>query len=57
MQSILPLPAQPLKPGTSTGQQFWHSADTNTIDSYSPADGALIARVHATTPRRLRSRH
>ncbi len=49
MQSILPLPAQSLKPGTSTGQQFWHSADTKTIDSYSPADGQLIARVHATT--------
>ena len=49
MQSILPLPTQPLKPGTSTGQQFWHSADEKTIDSYSPADGKLIARVHTTT--------
>lgn len=49
MQSILPLPAQPLKPGTSTGQQFWHSAEAKTIDSYSPADGKCIARVHAST--------
>ncbi|AQG78404.1 aldehyde dehydrogenase family protein [Spirosoma montaniterrae] len=53
MQSILPLPAQPVKPGTSTGQQFWHSATADrtekTIDSYSPADGQLIARVHLST--------
>lgn len=48
MQSILPLPAQPVKPGTSTGQHFWSSTD-KTIDSFSPADGQLIARVHPTT--------
>ncbi len=48
MQTILPLPTQPVKPGTSTGQQFWSSTD-KTIDSYSPADGQLIARVHPST--------
>ncbi|GAB2566968.1 L-piperidine-6-carboxylate dehydrogenase [Spirosoma areae] len=48
MQSILPLPTQPVKPGTSTGQQFWQSTD-KTLDSYSPADGQLIARVHTST--------
>lgn len=46
MQSILPLPTQPVKPGTSTGQQFWHTDPGKTIDSYSPADGQLIARVY-----------
>src|SRR5919202_647894 len=52
MQSILPLPTQPVKPGTSTGQHFWHTesaSDKKTIDSYSPADGQLIARVHIST--------
>lgn len=48
MQTILPLPTQPVKPGTSTGQQFWSSTD-KTIDLYSPADGQLIARVHPST--------
>lgn len=48
MQTILPLPTQPVKPGTSTGQQFWSSTE-KTIDSYSPADGQLIARVHPST--------
>ncbi|GAB4023449.1 L-piperidine-6-carboxylate dehydrogenase [Spirosoma koreense] len=48
MQSILPLPTQPVKPGTSTGQLFWHTeaaGNQKTIDSYSPADGQLIGRV------------
>ncbi|GAB3998840.1 aldehyde dehydrogenase family protein [Spirosoma daeguense] len=52
MQSILPLPTQPVKPGTSTGQHFWHTESTdhlNVIDSYSPADGQLIARVHRSS--------
>lgn len=52
MQSILPLPTQPVKPGTSTGQHFWHtetSGNQKTIDSYSPADGQLIARVYGST--------
>ena len=49
MQSILPLPTQPVKPGTSTGQHFWQSEGTKTIDSYSPADGQLIARVNVST--------
>ena len=52
MQSILPLPTQPVKPGTSTGQQFWPTdaaVTGKTLDSYSPADGQLIARVHAST--------
>lgn len=53
MQSILPLPTQPVKPGTSTGLQFWQSASADRtdkiIDSYSPADGQLIARVHIST--------
>ena len=48
MESILPLPAQTVKPGTSTGQKFWHSAD-HTLDSYSPVDGKLIARVYTST--------
>lgn len=48
MQSILPLPVQGIKPGTSTGQKFWHSSD-KTIESYSPADGQLIARVYLST--------
>jgi aldehyde dehydrogenase (NAD+) len=52
MQTILPLPTQPIKPGTSTGQQFW-PADTSgggkTIDSHSPVDGKLIARVYTST--------
>ena len=48
MQSILPLPVQGVKPGTSTGQQFWQSTD-RTIESYSPTDGQLIARVYLTT--------
>lgn len=53
MQSILPLPAQGVKPGTSTGQQFWHTESSErqakTIESYSPADGQLIARVYTST--------
>lgn len=50
MQSILPLPTQPIKPGTSTGLQFWFSeSGKRPIDSFSPADGQLIARVHETT--------
>jgi len=53
MQSILPLPTQSVKPGTSTGQQFWHSATADRsekiIDSFSPADGQLIARVYQST--------
>ena len=52
MQSILPLPTQPIKPGTSTGQHFWPTDSTSThafINSYSPVDGQLIARVHAST--------
>lgn len=48
MHNILPLPTKPIKPGTSTGQQFWHSAE-KTLDSYSPADGKLIARVYTST--------
>jgi len=48
MESILPLPAQAVKPGTSTGQEFWHSSD-KTIDSHSPVDGKLIARVYTST--------
>ncbi len=36
--------------GTSTGQQFWHSDKSDkTINSYSPADGQLMAHVYATT--------
>ncbi len=53
MESILPLPTQSVKPGTSTGLEFWQSATANRtdnlIDSFSPADGKLIARVHTTT--------
>jgi aldehyde dehydrogenase (NAD+) len=49
MQSILPLPAQSVKPGTSTGLDFWQSADSTFIDSFSPVDGKLIARVHTST--------
>ena len=52
MQSLLPLPTQPTKPGTSTGQHFWPIDATGTpriIDSYSPADGQLIAHVYAST--------
>lgn len=52
MQSILPLPTQPTKPGTSTGQHFWPTDSTSThpsIESYSPVDGQLIARVHPST--------
>ncbi|MBD2701830.1 aldehyde dehydrogenase family protein [Spirosoma sp. BT702] len=52
MQSILPLPTQPVKPGTSTGLHFWHDEtrkNLNVLDSYSPADGQLIARVHVST--------
>ncbi|GAB3694466.1 aldehyde dehydrogenase family protein [Spirosoma flavus] len=52
MQSILPLPTQPVKPGTSTGLHFWHDENKknlNVLDSYSPADGQLIARVHVST--------
>lgn len=52
MQSILPLPTQPIKPGTSTGQIFWPIETTSThqpLSSYSPADGQLIARVHVST--------
>ncbi|GAA4459884.1 aldehyde dehydrogenase family protein [Nibrella saemangeumensis] len=48
MHSILPLPVQPVKPGTSTGQHFWHSTE-RTLDSYSPVDGQLIARVYLST--------
>ena len=48
MQSILPLPTQPLKPGTSTGLNFWHTDTAQTLDSVSPADGQLIARVTKT---------
>lgn len=52
MQTILPLPTQPIKPGTSTGQQFWPADTTGsgkTIDSHSPVDGKLIARVYTST--------
>ncbi|QDK81239.1 aldehyde dehydrogenase family protein [Spirosoma sp. KCTC 42546] len=52
MQSILPLPMQPIKPGTSTGQVFWPTEITSShqpLASYSPADGQLIARVHVST--------
>ncbi|WP_375446617.1 aldehyde dehydrogenase family protein [uncultured Fibrella sp.] len=48
MENILPVPQHKNKPGTSTGQQFWHHGD-KTIDSYSPTDGSLIARVYAST--------
>lgn len=48
MESILPLPTQSVKPGTSTGLNFWQSTD-KVIDSFSPADGKLIARVHVST--------
>ena len=48
MENILPLPTKSIKPGTSTGQVFWHSSE-KTLDSYSPADGQLIARVHVST--------
>ncbi len=48
MENILPLPTKSIKPGTSTGQVFWHSSE-KTLDSYSPADGQLIARVHIST--------
>ena len=52
MQSILPQPTQPIKPGTSTGLLFWPidaSPNQKTIDSVSPADGKLIARVTEST--------
>ena len=48
MNNILPVPQQSSKPGTSTGQKFWHSTD-KTIDSYSPVDGKFIARVYTST--------
>jgi aldehyde dehydrogenase (NAD+) len=48
MNNILPVPQHSSKPGTSTGQQFWHSSD-KTIDSWSPVDGSFIARVYTST--------
>ena len=48
MESILPFPAQSVKPGTSTGLDFWQSTD-KVIDSFSPVDGKLVARVHTST--------
>lgn len=48
METILPSPTESVKPGTSTGIHFWHTSE-KTIDSYSPADGQLIARVYVTT--------
>jgi aldehyde dehydrogenase (NAD+) len=51
--SILPLPGQPIKPGTSTGLYFWpvdtDAADQTILESTSPVDGQLIARVNTTT--------
>ncbi|GAB3897907.1 aldehyde dehydrogenase family protein [Larkinella knui] len=36
--------------GTSTGQAFWHtSAEADLLDSHSPVDGQLMARVYPTT--------
>ncbi len=48
MESILPLPAQPIKPGTSTGTQFWFTEPAETLDSVSPADGRHIAGVYVS---------
>ena len=38
---------QPLNEGTSTGKKFFSSGEA--ISSYSPVDGALIAKVKTTT--------
>jgi aldehyde dehydrogenase (NAD+) len=48
-QFLQKLKTQPMMSGTSTGQAFWHSsADENLLDSYSPVDGQLMARVYPT---------
>lgn len=50
MQQILQkLHIQATNAGTSTGLQHW-SSSTQTIESYSPVDGNLIASVNITTP-------
>ncbi len=51
--NILPMPGQPIKPGTSTGLQFW-PADPATpgpplLDATSPVDGQQIAQVTTTS--------
>ncbi|MGA0559866.1 aldehyde dehydrogenase family protein [Larkinella sp. VNQ87] len=51
-QFLQKLKTQPLMAGTSTGQAFWHSQPTDgtdpLLDSYSPVDGQLMARVYPT---------
>ncbi|KAA9349068.1 L-piperidine-6-carboxylate dehydrogenase [Larkinella humicola] len=49
-QFLQKLKTQPLMSGTSTGQAFWHSSgEEHLLDSYSPVDGQLMARVFPTT--------
>ncbi|WP_128544459.1 L-piperidine-6-carboxylate dehydrogenase [Larkinella soli] len=47
-QFLQKLKTQPVVSGTSTGQAFWHSTE-ELIDTHSPVDGELMARVHPTT--------
>ncbi|RAJ94330.1 aldehyde dehydrogenase (NAD+) [Larkinella arboricola] len=51
-QFLQKLKTQPVMSGTSTGQAFWHATaadETDSLlDSYSPVDGQLMARVHPT---------
>ena len=42
------LVTQPIMSGTSTGRAFWHSTE-NLLESYSPVDGKLVAKVHPST--------
>ncbi|RRB16785.1 L-piperidine-6-carboxylate dehydrogenase [Larkinella knui] len=49
-QFLQKLKTQPMMSGTSTGQAFWHtSAEADLLDSHSPVDGQLMARVYPTT--------
>ncbi|MGV3560437.1 L-piperidine-6-carboxylate dehydrogenase [Larkinella arboricola] len=51
-QFLQKLKTQPVMSGTSTGQAFWHTTAADgtdsLLDSYSPVDGQLMARVHPT---------
>ncbi|MFD1140480.1 aldehyde dehydrogenase family protein [Larkinella insperata] len=51
-QFLQKLKTQPVMSGTSTGQAFWHATAADgtdsLLDSYSPVDGQLMARVYPT---------
>ena len=47
-EALLQLGIQPTNRGTSTGQN--HFSDGDVLESYSPVDGQLIAKVTTTTP-------